>query len=98
MEVRETVQIPAKTEERVVAIMCNICGKKGRPEYPGVNWARKLYDKDETIVRWRYGTSYPESSQGSEYEIHICPTCFENKLIPWLKEQGVNPVERSWEY
>jgi hypothetical protein len=98
MELKKTVEIPAKTEERVVAVTCDICGKKGHPEWPGGDWGENQYDRNETIVRWRQGEHYPEGSSGNEYDVHICPTCFENKLMPWLKEQGVNLIEKSYEF
>ena len=98
MKIKGMVSIPAKIEEQVVEIRCDICGKKGSYSGNSVNWASEIYKKDETEVRWSYGDSFPECSSGSEYVFRICPTCFEKKLIPWLIEQGAKPFEEDWDY
>ena len=49
-------------------------------------------------VRQRQGVSYPEGGSGTEIEVDLCPTCFKEKLVPWLRSQGATIEEKEWEW
>lgn len=83
------VEIPAKISKRLVKTTCDICTKKIEEE---------LYTVDEVTIEYKTGSSYPEGGSGDEIGVDMCGKCFNNKLIPWLKEQGANPTTREWDW
>jgi hypothetical protein len=98
MVIKKKVEIPAKLEERIVDVVCDLCGRKGgKYSCHSVEWEGG-YQKSETEIRWSWGDCFPEGSGGEEYNIQICPSCFEIKLLPWLKEQGAQVKEEEWGY
>lgn len=100
MKVKELKKFPAKPayEDFIVAhVKCDICGARGQDNWDDAHWG--YYDHStfhETEVRWRFGYAYPEGGGGQEYIIHICPKCFDKKLIPWLTEQGATLSTEEW--
>lgn len=82
-------------DEVIESITCDICKKT----YSGEHWEKaSSYDVLETEVKLRTGSSYPEGGSGEETYFDICPTCFEEKLIPALKELGAIPTVKEWEW
>jgi len=74
--------------EVLQTVECDICKKKFKNE----NWDRtSSFDVLETEVSMRKGEQYPECGSADEISFDICPTCFEKKLIPALKEMGASP-------
>jgi len=49
-------------------------------------------------VKQKEGESYPDGGSGTEYEIDLCPDCFKNRLVPWLKSEGANIGEMEWDW
>jgi uncharacterized protein (DUF2225 family) len=87
------------TKTTSTTITCDICEasitKHGKHTgINGTNWAMYDFDFSTTILKIEIGNAYPEETFGERYEIDICPDCFEEKLIPWLRSLG---VEREWE-
>jgi len=84
--------------EILVTRQCDLCGRKAKT----ATWNSGIYEVNETeisiIVKQKEGASYPESGSGTKYEIDLCPECFKNRLIPWLKGQGGTIQEDEWEY
>ena len=76
------------------SITCDICKKT----YKGSDWERENYSALETEVRMKTGSVYPEGGMGEEITFDICPTCFEAKLIPALKELGAQPTISDWDW
>ena len=35
---------------------------------------------------------------GESDTFDICPDCFKSKLIPWMREQGVEPEHKEWDW
>lgn len=68
---------------------CDMCGDEIRPE---------AYSAEEVQVRHRTGDSYPEGGYGTEVKPDICGKCFDGKLVPWLKSQGVEIKEEEWSW
>jgi hypothetical protein len=62
--------------------------------YPGDgNWASgSSYDINKTTIEHESGTHYPGDYNTTKVKFHLCPNCFEFKLIPWLLSQGANPT------
>lgn len=81
---KEIREIPATTREVIVATICDLCGK----EYSGDNWDKGSYERHRVDVSYEFGEVYPECGSTETIVYDICPKCFEEKLIPWLKSQG----------
>ena len=87
----KTVVVPETTKEVIDFIVCDLCGERA----PGGDWAGGEDNLNETIVSWRRGNCYPESSHEVEIRYDICPDCFENRLMVWLAEQDATPTEKE---
>jgi len=98
MKIFKTVVVPETTREVIVSRKCDLCGKESTTH----NWGGDIWEINETelkvTVRQKGGDNYPEGGVGEEYEIDICPECFVNRLVPWLKSEGadIKPVEWDW--
>ena len=97
MKIYEDRIIPEKTIEQLKTRKCDLCGVEAN----GEDWeAKSFYAINETEIvieaRQKEGHSYPEGGSGTKYEIDLCPDCFKNKLIPWLKSQGANIQKEDW--
>jgi hypothetical protein len=103
---RETrrITIPAQNTkyEDKVFVKCNFCGVEARsyhhagdaPEWP----VKKSFEVNETSIFMKTGDSYPETGSGTFKELHVCPTCFAEKVIPALESLGVKFDEVDWEW
>jgi hypothetical protein len=77
-----------KTENVFVKKTCDSCGLVST-QY-GHEWSKDTYEVLEVEVKFRKGSRYPEGDFTKTYCPDICPVCFEEKLIPFLKSIGVN--------
>lgn len=91
----KTVETVIKKHEEIDHITCDICGKKG--DRSG-NWSDREYHLAETEISMDKGKGYPEGGYGTRTVVHLCPECFADKLIPWLKTQGVEPTKEEYDY
>jgi len=101
MKIYKTVEVPAKaaTTQQLNKRVCDLCGFSAK----GEDWGAGFYEVNETEVRvevrHKEGSSYPEGGDGTEYDIDICPSCFVNKLVPWVEEEGDTEIERKdWDW
>lgn len=96
---KKTVHIPAITKKEVSHISCDICGEVGRGrDFKGSDFGDG-YELQETSVIYKEGNMFPEGGSGSQIQFDICPDCFTDKLIPWLKSQGADNVDyEDWTY
>lgn len=98
MKVYKTVDVPATTREVLVKRMCDLCGMESK----SCDWDAGLYEVNETEIKitmkQKEGSSYPEGGSGTKYEIDLCPECFTQRMIPWLKSEGANIEECEWEW
>ena len=84
---KEEIQ-PAKTYQVVDDVRCDVCGElipnRGMGEFDEVEIARKT------------GYSFPEGGNHTRVEVDMCPHCFREKLVPWLKGFGrFSPTEEE---
>ena len=87
-------------EERLVERKCDLCGFRADAKN---GWDETGYYRinDTTIsicIHQKEGDSYPESGSGTEFGIDLCPGCFKNKLVPWLRSQGADIEEQDWDW
>ena len=98
MKVYKEITIPATKRKECTHRLCDICGKKGH----GDEWSAGSYIVDETeisiVVKQKQGNECSDGGNGTEYDIDLCPDCFKNKLIPWLRSQGAHVQEIEWDW
>src|SRR5882724_11735975 len=90
----ETRQVTSNVT-KCVRQTCDLCGREAKN--PGNSWERGIYNVDDitlsvSVVAER-GQCYPEGGHTSKIEIDLCPECFRDRLIPWLKSQGAKVPE-----
>lgn len=85
------VIVPETIKTVVDKTLCDLCGR----ESEGVrdNWLNDNYDFEETSIKLSTGYRYHDDGERTTKEYHICPTCFNEKLIPWMKSQGAEYTE-----
>lgn len=95
---------PAKVCNELAEVACDLCGaKSGMGGMAGESWERSCYDMDETHVerevrtraKREVGSSCPDGSSTETTFVDICPKCFDEKLLPWLKGLGVEPQKET---
>lgn len=98
MRKTKTEQVPATTREVQTAIICDLCGGASHTPEDWADWRSDDPNTEEPEVCMRSGNVWPEGGMGKTTSFDICPACFEDKLIPWLKEQGAEPTITDWDY
>jgi len=90
-----------EVERRVLAdVRCDLCGAQAKQ--PWNEWGVGCYEVNEVEVRVEVrakdGDNYPDGGSGTEYMVDLCPTCFRDRLIPWLCEQGAQIEAMKWDW
>ena len=57
-----------------------------------VEWEECYGPKTETAIVFGEGESWPDKYDIVYRYWHICPQCFREKLVPWLKSFGAEPT------
>lgn len=88
-----------KPYQELVSRTCDLCGIKASN---ADNWGGFEFNKNNTTIEISInqieGNSWPEGGSGTEWNIDMCPNCFKNNLVPWLKSQGANIEEKEWDW
>lgn len=96
MKIYKTIEVPATKRQVCIKRKCDLCGLESTKE----DWSEGSYEINDTEIKisivQKNGVCYPEGSFGTECEIDLCPGCFEDKLIPWLKSEGAKIEEVEW--
>lgn len=94
MKVTKTIPVPATTRDVLDFMKCELCERTSHNE----QWSPGSYEVTEPDVSLRIGTNYPEGGSTETTILDICPTCFEEKLVPWFESQGGTPrkEESDW--
>lgn len=71
---------------------CDICGSES---YDGSNWSDKTFGVEEITILRKTGESYPDCGTMTDWSFDLCPSCWTEKLVPWMKEQGAFPEEKD---
>jgi len=86
----ETKPVEIQQREVLVETICDLCGVVAK----GSNWETSSYETAESEievkVRCKTGFDCPEGGNGDEIIVDICPKCFKEKLVPFLKSQGAD--------
>lgn len=94
MKVYKTTIIPA-VEEKVSKVffhtVCDLCGVSDE----GGDWPVGTTNKDNNVnkieIEWKTGWKYGVDENYDKFNIDMCPSCFQDRLLPWLKSQGAEP-------
>jgi hypothetical protein len=74
--------------------ICDMCGKTAPRDtigpFPGWQYNGGTCRESDQIISY-CGFTYAEMAT----KIDLCPTCYRNKLVPWLISQGVNVQKRT---
>jgi len=89
MKHMKTVQVPATEKQIVEKVTCDLCGAEIK---------RESYSSEEVEIKHRTGDSYPEGGSGDETRVDMCGKCFDEKLVPWLRSQGAEPITEEWDW
>jgi len=86
------VVIPATKEATKLELektTCDLCGEVIKQE---------MFSEEKVYVQYKTGASCPEGGSGEITGVDMCSTCFNEKLTPWLKQQGceLHTVEWDW--
>jgi hypothetical protein len=87
------IKVPETIRKVQQYIECDLCKK-----HHTNNWKESIYDDVEVEICLRIGRSYPDGGSGENISFDICPDCFNTKLIPWMKSQGVEPEMKEWDW
>lgn len=88
MKHKKITSVPAYSVEEVDYITCDLCKEKIES---------KTFAKEDVEISCIEGSNYPEGAWGTETTVDMCCKCFNEKLIPWLKSQGVVPnINDDW--
>lgn len=83
-----------ESERRVLAgVTCDICGRKATSD----DWSEESYGVDEIRIERRHGQQFPEGDFTVLSSFDLCPDCWENKLLPWMQEQGATPSDVDYD-
>jgi len=86
-----------KIEERsyLKEIVCDFCEAKA----PFGSWRGDgYYSVPDVEIHLREGEQYPEGGSGTQLDIDACPTCFREKILPFLKSIAVREFkETEWD-
>lgn len=85
----KTKKVPAKKIDVIDFVSCDICGSVIKDD---------LFKVNEIEVRHKKGSNYPEGGSGVEITVDICGKCFDEKLVPWLRSQGADPITTEWDW
>jgi hypothetical protein len=77
--------------------------KTVKSEYQGVDktfcdWCKEeiiretIYQVKDVSLHSREGYMYPEGGNVQRFDFDLCVECFHRRLVPLLKENGVNPT------
>lgn len=83
--------VPEHTEECLVERTCDICAVEADRPGAGQWVASSHFDVSQTTITLEEGSAYPEGRDTTRMSFDICPTCFKNKLIPFMATHGAKP-------
>ena len=98
-KVYEEKIVPQRVNRCVKTRKCDLCGIEAK----GEEWeAKSFHEVNETEIRieirQKEGSNYPDCGMGTCHEIDLCPKCFKERLVPWLKSQGADIKEEEWDW
>lgn len=91
MKIYEKKIIPAQEKEVCSGTVCDLC------KTPDKEWNTNG-NLTEIVVKHKWGNTYPDGGLGEKIDIDLCPNCFNDVLVPFLKERGAEIKTTEWDY
>jgi hypothetical protein len=82
----ETVQIPARTEQKEVSTTCDLCKKEID------------YWEGNVDMECKKGSYYPEGGSGILTTFDVCGQCWKDLVVPIMAAAGATPRTREVDY
>lgn len=99
MSERREKRTETRTYDAVVEVRCDLCGKQAPRPGDRSPWVAESGSRhDDPVVELKTGRSWPNEGFGETVKVDICPACFRDRLIPWLREQGAEPRTEEWSW
>lgn len=86
-----TIEVPAHTQEKLDHTACDWCHEVIPDTYSSsyFHYGEFADIRIESVC----GERFPDgSSEYQRLQFDLCPDCWNNKLLPYLKSQGVEPT------
>jgi len=101
VKVFEDRVIPEHTNRVCVDRTCDLCGTKSKNRTG--DWkAEEYYGNNDTEIsikiKYREGENYPDFGCGTQIEIDLCPKCFKERFVEWLKSEGAKIDYEEWDW
>lgn len=90
MTVTEAKEVTIKVERK-----CDLCGFMGDDDWDGGSYEVNETEISVTITQ-KDGDNFPSGGSGTKYEIDLCPDCFKDRLVPWLRSEGADIKQEDW--
>jgi len=78
----------------VDSVTCDLCKavfEKANGRESTIDWEGDAYHSTETTVSYKELSHYPGDCWVDRLiAVHLCPVCFLERLVPWLREQGAD--------
>jgi hypothetical protein len=96
------IDIPSQEArvEKKTFVKCTFCGVEARYfNNEKVDWFTpgRGFGVAETGIFIKTGDSFPEGGFGEYKDLHVCPDCMEQKVVPALEALGVKFETTDWE-
>jgi hypothetical protein len=90
MKIMKTFITPAKSEQLVDKVICDICKAEGSGSstYDGCDFSSGSYNINSCCIMTKQGESYPDNGNSTTGYFKICPKCFAQHLEPFLESLG----------
>jgi hypothetical protein len=83
-----------KEYKKHILTSCDFCGASPLSDF-GDSFDAYV---GEELIEIDIGTKYPEGSNFVRISVDLCQKCAEEKLIPWLRENSINEIEKEFNF
>lgn len=90
----EKVVCPARESEEEVRRTCDFCGREINTEMRNHHFGSENY----AVIMRKTGYSSRDGGAGTEETVDCCFPCWDEKVLPWLKSNGVTPNKKHWDW
>ena len=90
----EIKAVPEHVLTKHTSTKCDLCSavsKHVTDSFEGENDWSERYDVEDVTVSRKHGVNYPDCGSTTTVWFDICPKCFQERLVPWFAEHGVEP-------
>ena len=103
MRKKETREVPARTEQGVFSVTCDLCGKVGKTTNYGctnteVEWGDDHASRRTVIAAAEvdYGYGPDPAGDATHMAFDCCYDCFREKVVPALVALGLDPFKEQY--